>query len=198
MMAAALHSKGRAWDQLGDSSEAVYAYEQALDRFATVQTSELDLLVADTMLRKGSALVQNQKPSEAVAVFDEVIARFVTADAPSLVAEATSALLSKAAALLLQGKPPADSDFSLLLDCLSREGELRPGLIQGLTTFAVISGQARILKLIQASPAADVLLPLVTALQQELGQETHVAKEVDEVAADIRRNMMKLSASIGG
>ena len=198
MMAAALHSKGRAWDQLGDSSEAVYAYEQALDLFATVQTSELDLLVADTMLRKGSALVQNQKPSEAVAAFDEVIARFVTADAPSLVAEATSALLSKAAALLLQGKPPADSDFSLLLDCLSREGELRPGLIQGLTTFAVISGQARILKLIQASPAADLLLPLVTALQQELGQETHVAKEVDEVAADIRRNMMKLSASIGG
>ena len=197
MMAAALDSKGRAWDQLGDSSEAVYAYEQALDRFATVQTSELDLLVADTMLRKGSALVQNQKPSEAVAAFDEVIARFVTADAPSLVAEATSALLSKAAALLLQGNPPADSDFSLLLDCLSREGELRPGLIQGLTTFAVISGQARILKLIQASPAADLLLPLVTALQQDLGQETHVAKEVDEVAADIRGNMMKLSASIG-
>ena len=197
MMANALDSKGRAWDQLGDSSEAVYAYEQALDCFAAVQTSELDQLVADTMLRKGSALVQIQKPSEAVAAFDEVIARFVTADATSLVAKVTSALLSKAAALLLQGKTLADSDFSLLLDCLSREGELRPGLIQGLTTLAVISGQARTIRLIQASPAADLLLPLVTALQQELGQETHVAKEVDEVAADIRRNMMKLSASIG-
>ncbi len=197
MMANALDSKGRGWDQLGDSSEAVYAYEQALDCFAAVQTSELDQLVADTMLRKGSALVQIQKPGEAVAAFDEVIARFVTADATSLVAKVTSALLSKAAALLLQGKTLADSDFSLLLDCLSREGELRPGLIQGLTTLAVISGQARTIRLIQASPAADLLLPLVTALQQELGQETHVAKEVDEVAADIRRNMMKLSASIG-
>ena len=124
MMATALDSKGRAWDQLGDSSEAVYAYDQALELFATVQTSELDLLVADTMVRKGSALVQDQKPSEAVAAFDEVIARFVPADAPNLVAEATSALLSKAAALLLQGKPLADSDFSLLLDCLAREGEL--------------------------------------------------------------------------
>ena len=197
MMATALDSKGRAWDQLGDSAEAVYAYGQALDCFAAVQTSELDQLVADTMLRKGSALVQNQKPSEAVATFDEVVARFVTADATSLVAKVTSALLSKAAALLLQGKSLADSDFSLLLDCLSREGELRLGLIQGLTTLAVISGQARTLKLIQASPAADLLLPLVTALQQELGQETHVAKEVDEVAADVRGNMMKLSASIG-
>ena len=197
MMATALDSKGRAWDQLGDSAEAVYAYGQALDCFAAVQTSELDQLVADTMLRKGSALVQNQKPSEAVATFDEVVARFVTADATSLVAKVTSALLSKAAALLLQGKSLADSDFSLLLNCLSREGELRPGLIQGLTTLAVISGQARTLKLIQASPAAGLLLPLVTALQQELGQETHVAKEVDEVAADVRGNMMKLSASIG-
>ena len=196
MMATALDSKGRAWDQLGDSSEAVYAYEQALDCFAAVQTSELDQLVADTMLRKGSALVQNHKPSEAVATFDEVVARFVTADATSLVAKVTSALLSKAAALLLQGKTLADSDFSLLLDCLSREGELRPGLIQGLTTLAVISGQARTLKLIQASPAADLLLPLVTALQQELGQETHVAKEVDEVAADVRGSIAKLSATI--
>ena len=187
MMATALVSKGRAWDQLGDSSEAVYAYEQALDCFAAVQTSELDQLVADTMLRKGSALVQIQKPSEAVAAFDEVIARFATADATSLVAKVTSALLSKAATLLLQGKTLADSDFSLLLDCLSREGELRPGLIQGLTTLAVISGQARTIRLIQASPAADLLLPLVTALQQELGQEIRVAKEVDEVAADIRR-----------
>ena len=197
MMANALDSKGRAWDQLGDSSEAVYAYEQALDCFAAVKTSELDQFVADTMLRKGSALVQIQKPSEAVAAFDEVIARFAAADETNLVAKVTSALLSKAAAVLLQGETLADSDFSLLLDCLSREGELRPGLIQGLTTLAVISGQARTIGLIQASPAADLLLPLVTALQQDLGQETHVAKEVDEVAADIRRNMMRLSASIG-
>ena len=197
MMATALDSQGRAWDELGVSSEAVYAYGQALDCFAAVQSSELDQLVANTMLRKGSALVRNQKPSEAVAAFDEVVARFVTGDATSLVAKVTTALLSKAVALLLQGKTIADSDFSLLLDCLSREGELRPGLIQGLTILAVTSGQARTLKLIQASPAADVLLPLVTALQQELGQETHVAKEVDEVASDVRSNMMKLSASIG-
>ena len=197
MMATALDSKGRAWAQLGDSSEAVYAYGQALDCFAAVQTSEFDQLVADTMLRKGSALVQNQKPREAVAAFDEVVARFVAADATSLVAKVTSALLSKAAALFPQGKTLTDSDFSLLLDCLSREGELRPGPIQGLVTLAVISGPARVLNLIQASPAADLLLPLVTALQQELGQETHVAKEVGEVAADVRGNMAKLNAIIG-
>ena len=71
----------------------------------------------------------------------------------------------------------------------------RPGVVQGLTALAMISGMARTLELIQASSAADLLVPLVTALQQELGQETHAAKEVDEVAADVRRNLADLAAS---
>ena len=197
LVANALDSKGRALAQLGKVTEAICAYDQALANFDAVSAPELNGLVADTLLRKGSALVQNQNPGEAAAVFDEVVARFAAADAASLVANVTNALLSKAAALFPQGKTLTDSDFSLLLDCLSREGALRPGLIQGLVTLAVISGQARALNLMQASPAADLLLPLVTALQQELGQETHVAKEVDEVAADVRGNMVKLNANIG-
>ena len=197
LVANALDSKGGALAQLGKVTEAICAYDQALDSFDAVSALELNGLVADTMLRKGSALVQNQNPGEAIAVFDEIVARFAAADATSLVANVTNALLSKAAALFPQGRTLTDSDFSLLLDCLSREGELRPALIQGLVTLAVISGQARALNLIQASPAADLLLPLVTALQQELGQETHVAKEVDEVASDVRGNMAKLNAIIG-
>ena len=196
MMATALDSKGRAWDELGNPNEAVHAYDQALDRFAAVQTWDLRQLMADTMLRKGSALVQNGNPSEAVAAFDAVVAKFASADETSLVTKVTTALLSKAAALLLQGKTLTDRDFPLLLECLSREGELRPGLIQGLTILAMTSGLARTLKLIQVSPAADLVLPLVTALQQELGQETHVAKEVDEVAADIRNSIVTLGAHI--
>ena len=195
MVAIALDSKGRAWVELGNTPEAVRAYDQALECFAAVPTPDLAPLVADTMLHKGSALVQNQDPSEAVAVFDTVVARFSAADATSLVPKVTSALLSKAAALILQGKTFAESDFSLLLDGLAKEGELRPGLVQGLTALAMISGLARTLELIQASPAADMLVPLVTALQQELGQETHVAKEVDEVAADVRRNLGYLTTS---
>ena len=195
MVATALDSKGRAWVELGNAPEAVHAYDQALECFAAVPAPDLDQLVADTMLRKGLALVQNQDPSGAVAAFDEVVARFAAADAKNLAAKVTRALMSKAAALLLQGKTLTESDFTLLLDCLSKESELRPGIIQGLTTLALISGLTRTLELIQASPAADLLVPLVTALQQELGQETHVAKEVDEVALDVRRNLANLAAS---
>ena len=195
MMATALDSKGRAWVKLGNAPEAVHAYDQALESFAAVPTPDLDLLVADTMLRKGMALLEHQDPSEAVVAFDAVVTRFAAADAKNLVAKVTGALMSKAAALLRQGKALPESDFSLLLDGLSKEGELRPGVVQGLTAWAMISGMARTLELIQASSAADLLVPLVTALQQELGQETHAAKEVDEVAADVRRNLADLAAS---
>ena len=195
MMAIALDSKGRAWVELGNAPEAVHAYDQALESFAAVPSQELDLLVADTMLRKGLVLLETKDPSEAVVAFDAVVARFSAADAKNLVAKVTGALMAKAAALHRQGKTLPESDISLLLDCLSKEGELRPGLVQGLTALAMISGLARTLELIQASPAANLLVPLVTALQQELGQETHVAKEVDEVAADVRRNLADLTAS---
>ena len=40
-----------------------------------------------------------------------------------------------------------------------------------------------------ASPAADLLLPLTTALEKELGLAPRVAKEVEEVAEDILRDM---------
>ena len=47
-------------------------------------------------------------------------------------------------------------------------------------------GYARVLALIKASPAGDLLLALATALEQELGSEPRVAIEVEEVARDIR------------
>ena len=195
MMATALNSKGRAWVELGNAPEAVHAYDQALESFAAVPTPDFDLLMADTMLRKGLALLEHQDPSEAVVAFDAVVTKFSAADAKNLAAKVTGALMAKAAALRRQGKTLPESDFSLLLDGLAKEGELRPGVVQGLTALAMIFGLARTLELIQASSAADLLVPLVTALQQELGQETHVAKEVDEVAADVRRNLADLTVS---
>ena len=57
--------------------------------------------------------------------------------------------------------------------------------------FSVHLGPACVLDLIQRSPAADLLLPLVTALQQEVGLKPRVAREVDEVAQDIRKELAK-------
>ena len=65
-------------------------------------------------------------------------------------------------------------------------------VLELLQTAAPSIGLNRMVDGIEVSPAADLLLPLSTALHQELGHETHVAQEVDEVAQDIRRSLADL------
>ena len=194
ILATALDSQGRAWAQLGGTCEAVYAYDQALERLAAVPDPALSQLVAATMLRKGLALVQDHKPQAAMDVFDAVVEMCATTDSTGMVAKATSALLSKASALLLQGEGLTDNDFSSLLGFLAREGEMRPGVVQALTQLSFNYGLPRALEIIQDSPSAGLLLPLETAIKQELGQETYVANEVREVAADIRRDLPEIGS----
>ena len=196
LVATALDSKGRALAQLGRLAEAVDAYDRALTSFDVAAAGELDELVADTMHRKGMVLMQQQKLREAEGVFDAIATRFSTGDARKLAAAVSNALLCKGTILLARGENLSDGEFSLLLDCLAEENELRPGFVQVLTLMASRFGLAQALELIQVSRARDLLLPLVTALQQELGQETNVAQEVAEVAADVRLNLREANASI--
>ena len=57
--------------------------------------------------------------------------------------------------------------------------------MRALLQFTVRAGAYRALEIIEASPAHALLLPLVTALRQGIGQATRVAREVDEVAEDV-------------
>ena len=58
--------------------------------------------------------------------------------------------------------------------------------------FSVEFGPARLRELIEASPSSNLLLPLTTALERDLGLQPRVAREVEEVAQDIRRDLAKL------
>ena len=61
-----------------------------------------------------------------------------------------------------------------------------PQSMQVLLEFIASIPPSKALELIEDSPIVYALLPLVVALRNELGQETSVAREVDEVAQDIR------------
>ena len=196
LVATALDSKGRVLARLGHLAEAIDAYDRALTSFDVAAAGELDELVADTMHRKGMVLMQQQKLREAEGVFNAIAARFSTGDVRNLAAAVSNALLCKGTILSARGKNLSDGEFSLLLDCLAEENELRPGFVQVLTLMASRLGLAQALELIQESRARDLLLPLVTALQQELGRETNVAQEVAEVAADVRLNLRQANAGI--
>ena len=86
-------------------------------------------------------------------------------------------------------------EAELLLERLADIDEFPSDAINTLISFCAHVGPAHALKLIQKSPSSGFLLPLVTALQWELGEQPRVALEVEEVAKDIRD---RLSGAVRG
>ena len=108
------------------------------------------------------------------------------------------ALACKATILGRLDQTISEREFSVLLTCLAKlDAELQPPeTINGILGFVASVGVSRTLELIQESLAADMLLPLVTALQLELGQNPQVAKEVQEVAEDTRARLIELKGEL--
>ena len=61
--------------------------------------------------------------------------------------------------------------------------------IDVLIDFTVLQGPQHAKKIIQASPSVEQLVPFTIAIDKELGNEPRVAREIDEVAEDIRRDL---------
>ena len=66
------------------------------------------------------------------------------------------------------------------------QGQIGPQSMQVLLEFIASIDPSKALELIEDSPIGYALLPLAVALRNELGQETSVAREIQEVAQDIR------------
>ena len=65
--------------------------------------------------------------------------------------------------------------------------------LRALMEFSVELGPRRLREIVEASPSAALLLPLATALAQEEGLQPRVAREVEEVATDIRKELKTFS-----
>ena len=186
-----LNYKGLALVRAEKWTEAIQAHDQALARIAGVPLPQFNDLVAGLTQQQGPAWMRYHNPRETAAALDEIARQFGVAEDPDLAEGAAIALVCKAAVLDRMGEPLTEGEFSLLLLCLAKSDELLPDFIEVLPQFVARVGPGRALELVQASPAAPLLLPLVTALQQELGQATHVAREVHEVARDIRLDLVR-------
>ena len=98
--------------------------------------------------------------------------------------------LTRARAHLIRNNKAAcvpDVEKALLI--LSGLGTLSKEILDDLCWLAVELGPAQLRELIVTSQAAGLLLPLTTALERELGLESRVAKEVEEVAKDIQQDL---------
>ena len=185
--------KGIVLSKRNNSYDALSAYDQALAYLGGTSENWIsNFIMAGMIFCKGMTFMQNSQPEEALAAFDQVVALDGKSKGTHFAGTTANALAAKVIALDEMDQTISETEFSLLLKSLQKWGQLSNRTIDAIVCFIIRVEPARAIELIQASPAAQGLLPIVTALKQELGQTTHVAKEIDEVAADIRRIFVEL------
>ena len=191
-MATTLVNKGAALSMLNRPQDALAVYEQVVERFGQAEAPALIEPVSLALMNKVNALSALNRPKDALAACDEVVNRFGKSDFPTLlVGEAvTKALLVRATARFDHGdRRGCERDIQETISIFAKGIPLSSTDITALIGLSVDLGPRRMSGLIRESPAADLLLPLTTALDLETGNEPRVAREVDEVAQDIRQRL---------
>ena len=191
-VAQALAIKGIALRALKRPKDVLAACDEVVRRFGASETPILSEWVAIAFMNKLAVLKTLNRPREALAAYDDVVGRFARFDFPhaQVGIVVTEALLERATAIFATGDRCAcERDVQ---EALSRLGDKTPLSLLSMGALMELSvdiGPQRMSELIRESPAQDLLLPLTTALERELGNEPRVALEVEEVAQDIRRQL---------
>ena len=82
------------------------------------------------------------------------------------------------------------NDVNTALLMLAEIDSFQRETLKTLADLAVGIGMDKMLNLIKPSPVSNLLRPLTTALELELGLEPRVAREIEEVAEDVRRDLL--------
>ena len=189
----ALDYKGLAVVGKGEAPEAIGLVDRALSHLGGIATPYSGAVEAHSFFAKGLVLMYDGRNEDAAVAFDEVVLGYESTEELELAGLASTALAFKETILHVA---ISEREVSTLLKCIAQENDLDNRGIRALLQFTVRVGAKRALEIIQASPAFPLLQPLVTALRQELGQATHVAREVDEVAGDVRRELVQISVDV--
>ena len=188
-VAHALVIKGAILDQMGRVRDALAAFDEAVHRIARDASAMPSEWMEEALLRKAGMEFKCLRHEAAV----ETAGRALAAFRPESLARRVRGHLIRAKATLADGKRSAsDLDIETVLALLPKIGALPYEALDALMYLSVELGPAHMHELIQASPSAKLLLPLATALEREIGLEPRVAQEVEEVAQDIRRDLVKL------
>ena len=192
IIAIVLHNKGLMLARLNRTEESVAVWKETVQRFDTNDTLWACRASADAALVGLAWHELRQGRARAAA---ETVDRVLQHEKAPLGDEWRSHIVWRAHFVRAQAHLEEGDKAACALDI---EAGLRilPDLdfppkdaLNGLLDIAAAFGSAELSELIRKSPASDLLLPLTTALERELGLEPRVAKEVEEVAEDIRRDM---------
>ena len=178
----------KGWEllSLDQAEEAQEVWAEVERRFETGDSPKMRHAMKLALLGKATAELSNGHADTAIAAVDRVF-RHGGAASPEI--DWLSHRIRAWAHLHKGDTAACASDVAEILATLPDLGSISKDALNWLSRMAVDLGPERMRDLIVASPAADLLLPLTAALELELGLEPRVAKEVEEVAEDIRRDL---------
>ena len=188
-VAQALVVKGAILDKMDRLQDALTAFDGAVHRLETTTSAVPGEWMEETLLRRAS--MEFKCPRYEAAA--ETASRALAGLRPESLARRVRGHLIRAKATLAGGDRSAcELDIEAVLALLEKLGNLPYEVLEALIYLSVELGPARMRALIQAAPSANLLLPLTTALERELGLEPRAPREVEEVAQDIRRDLATL------
>ena len=187
-VAMALVNKGVALDVLNRTEHALVAYDEAVRRFGEHGSPALHMLIEFAFLGKAGLELKRGRCEAAIGA----ASRALDGNSTKLPTRSLGYLIRAKASLAGGDLAACERDIEAMLAILPKLDPLPREILDALVEFVVEIGAERMRELIQASPTADLLLPLTTALEWELGLKPRVAREVEEVAGDIRRDLENL------
>ena len=185
---AAFFIKGSALRMLDRPDEILDMLNKSMRRFGKFESSEFDELAEYAFIRKAELNLEHGQHEEAVVMAARALGQNVT----RLPILWQSHLIQAKASLAEGDSAVCEREVEVLLAILPKLDPLEKMNLDTLVELSIGIGIKRMWELIQASPGVNLLLPLTTALERELGLETRVAREVEEVAEDIRRKLGEL------
>ena len=189
VVAATLVNKGWELLTLDRIEEAEEVWAEAQRRFYGNDSPRMWNAMKSALLGKATVELARGQNDAAIAAADRVF-RHGGGSSPEI--EWLTHRVRARAQLRKGDTGACASDVEEILAIVPDLGSMSKDVLDWLSSMAVALGLGKMRDLIKASPSSDLLLPLTTALEIELGEETRVAKEVEEVAEDIRRDLREL------
>ncbi len=188
-VAQALVSRGFTLGRLNRPEDAVATLDEVVRRFGDSEFPAFRRATECALLIKADLDIECQRYKVAIEAAGQVLDMCHTESSENR----WLAHLVRAKATLASGDlSESERDIAAILTILPNLDSFPKESLDALITFSIEIGPEHMVELIQASPSANLLLPLTTALEQELGREPRVALEVAEVAEDIRRDLARL------
>ena len=187
-VAQAFLGKGIALNELNRPEDALAAYDEVVLRFGASESAEFRATTELALLKKAELELKYRWYEVAIETAGQALDLFHTESSETR----CLAHLIRAKATLASGdRSTSERDIAAVLTILPNLVSLPKESLEELMAFSIEIGPEHMVELIQASPSENLLLPLTTALEQELGREPRVAREVAEVAEDIRKDLAR-------